>query len=172
MQTHRHRRTKLDEGLDLLRERLGLQRHHRLQHRSVSMYRPDRCSVLATTSCARSLVYGPDMDGEADPGEVVWFWAPSGQDQQSHLERAMLVIGHQHSQILGLLISPNEHYAVDPHWIDIGSGPWDESGRPCWVRLDKVIAVPYSSIRRQGTILPRSRFERVANRLRTDYGWS
>ncbi|MDO4929103.1 MAG: type II toxin-antitoxin system PemK/MazF family toxin [Corynebacterium sp.] len=172
MRTHRHRRTKLDEGLDLLRDRLGLARHQRLSNTVTSSYRPDRCMVYASQSCARTLVYGPDMDGEADPGEVVWFWAPCGPEPKSHLERAMIVVGHQHQHILGLLVSPNTENAKDPHWIDIGSGPWDEAGRPCWVRLDKVIAVPATSIRRQGTIVPHSRFERIANRLRTDYGWS
>jgi hypothetical protein len=40
------------------------------------------------------------------------------------------------------------------------------------VRLDRVLDVPESGIRREGAILDRARFDQVATRLRSDYSWS
>ena len=58
------------------------------------------------------------------------------------------------------------------NWLSIGSGPWDGEGRPSWVRLDRVLDVPETGIRREGAVCPRETFDRVAARLRSDYGWS
>ena len=40
------------------------------------------------------------------------------------------------------------------------------------MRLDRVLEVPEKGIRREGAILDRDRFEKVAQRLRTEYGWT
>ena len=60
----------------------------------------------------------------------------------------------------------------DPDWIAIGAGVWDHQGRPSWVRLDRVLDVPEDGIRREGAILPRELFDRVAHRLVREYHWS
>ncbi|MGB6180713.1 MAG: type II toxin-antitoxin system PemK/MazF family toxin, partial [Rhodococcus sp. (in: high G+C Gram-positive bacteria)] len=44
-------------------------------------------------------------------------------------------------------------------------------GRPSWVRLDRVLDVPEDGIRREGAILPRDRFDQVADRLRNQFSW-
>ena len=48
---------------------------------------------------------------------------------------------------------------------------WDAENRPSWVRLDRVLDVPEEGIRREGAILDRKRFDAVATRLRSDFGW-
>ena len=48
---------------------------------------------------------------------------------------------------------------------------WDRQGRPSWVRLDRVLEVPETGIRREGAVLDRARFDAVAARLRSGYGW-
>ena len=40
------------------------------------------------------------------------------------------------------------------------------------VRLDRVLEVAEHGIRREGAVLSRDRFERVADELRSRYGWS
>lgn len=57
-------------------------------------------------------------------------------------------------------------------WLDIGAGEWDEAGRDCWVRLDRVLEVSHLDIRRQGAFFPQRRFERVAAKLRDNFGWT
>ena len=111
------------------------------------------------------------MDGQADPGEVIWVWIQPNLPGHPARERAMVVVGRSQHLLLGLLISPNPEHANEDNWIDIGSGGWDVAGCQCWVRLDKILEVPESTIRRQGAIIPKSRFERIAQRLRSDYSW-
>ena len=122
-----------------------------------------------TGACASTLIYAPDMDGQADPGEVVWVHSPNKQSDGR--ERAIVILGHHERYIRGLLISTNDEHSTDNNWLEIGAGGWDMQGRPAWVRLDKIIEVPDHMIRRKGTVLPRRRFERIASRLRTDYNW-
>lgn len=50
----------------------------------------------------------PDMDGQADSGEVVWVWAPSDGKQSPPRERAVLIISRTRTTVLGLLISPTQ----------------------------------------------------------------
>jgi PemK-like, MazF-like toxin of type II toxin-antitoxin system len=117
------------------------------------------------------VVYAPDLDGRADPGEIVWTWVVYEDDPTRGKDRPVLVVGRERSVLLGLMLSSQEHYAADPHWVGIGAGDWDYEGRESWVRLDRVLDVPEEGIRREGAILERQIFDVVAARLRTDYAW-
>lgn len=90
------------------------------------------------------------MDGQAEPGEIVWVTVPSDPPQ----ERSLVVIGREHHDVLGLLISPREKHRHEDHWLGIGSGEWDDTGDPCWVRLDKTLMVPETEVHRRGTYIP------------------
>ena len=87
-------------------------------------------------------------------------------------DRPVLVVGRDRATLLGLMLSSQERHADDRSWVGIGSGSWDDAGRPSWVRLDRVLDVPEESIRREGAILGRAVFDVVAARLRRDYSWS
>lgn len=113
----------------------------------------------------------PDLDGRADPGEIVWTWVAYEQDPTRGKDRPVLVVGRDRSVLLGLLVSSQERHAADRDWVGIGSGAWDYEGRESWVRLDRVLDVPEESIRREGAILEREVFDVVAARLRADYAW-
>lgn len=160
-----HHEGALDQGLASLQQGLGM------TDSSVSTFNNADEPVLArpTGACASTLIYAPDMDGQADPGEVVWVHSPNNQSDGR--ERAIVILGHHERYIRGLLISTNDEHSTDNNWLEIGAGGWDMQGRPAWVRLDKIIEVPDHMIRRKGTVLPRRRFERIASRLRTDYNW-
>lgn len=159
----------LDRGLALLNEQLGLTpdaEDDGLAHREpATVARP-------TAEVARSIVYAPDMDGQTDPGEVVWAPVLLEGDAEKPRERAVVVVGRHKQTLLGALISTRERHADSPTWLFIGSGAWDPEGRPSWVRLDKIIEVPEVGIRRSGAVMPRRRFDRIAARLRSDYHWS
>ncbi|WP_374025257.1 type II toxin-antitoxin system PemK/MazF family toxin [Mycobacterium sp. HNNTM2301] len=139
---------------------------------AVTAGRPVTSTSFPTAQRARKLVYAPDLDGRADPGEIVWTWVVYEDDPTRGKDRPVLVVGRDRRVLLGLMVSSQERHAQDRDWIGIGSGAWDYEGRPSWVRLDRVLDVPEESIRREGAILDREIFDLVAERLRADYSWS
>jgi hypothetical protein len=133
--------------------------------------RPVTKNSFPTAQRARKLVYAPDLDGKADPGEIVWTWVAYEEDPTRGKDRPVLVVGRDGSLLLGLMVSSQERHAGDRAWVGIGSGDWDYEGRASWVRLDRVLDVPEEGIRREGAILHREIFDVVAGRLRADFSW-
>ena len=117
------------------------------------------------------LEYQPELDGRADPGEVVWTWVAYEDDPRQGKDRPVVVVGRRGATLLGLMLSSNEDRDGRPHWFALGAGAWDREHRPSWVRLVGVVEVDEDGIRREGTILDRRRFDAVAAALRRDYGW-
>jgi hypothetical protein len=114
------------------------------------------------------LTYDPHPDGLADPGEVVWAWVPFEEADGRGKDRPVLVIGRHDDVLLGLMLTSKDHdrdgareAAAGRHWLDIGAGGWDRENRPSEVRLDRVLQLRPSAVRREGAALPRSTFERV-----------
>jgi hypothetical protein len=134
--------------------------------------RPVTRASVPSAHRARRLVYSPNLDGRADPGEIVWTWVTYEEDPTRGKDRPVLVVGRDRATLLGLMMSSQERHAADRSWVSIGSGSWDDDGRPSWVRLDRVLDVPEEGIRREGAILDRTLFDIVADRLRRDYSWS
>jgi hypothetical protein len=139
---------------------------------AITAGRPVTNTSVPTAQRARKLVYAPDLDGRADPGEIVWTWVVYEDDPTRGKDRPVLVVGRDRSTLLGLMLSSQEHHRDDPGWVSIGSGSWDYEGRASWVRLDRVLDVPEEGIRREGAIVDRQVFEVVAARLRAEYSWS
>jgi hypothetical protein len=119
----------------------------------------------------RVLAYNPELDGQADPGEVVWTWVAYEDDPRQGKDRPVVVVGRRGATLLGLMLSSNQDREGQRHWFALGAGAWDREHRPSWVRLDRVLEVDEDGIRREGTILERRRFDAVAAALRRDYGW-
>lgn len=122
-------------------------------------------------AAGRELVYAPQPDGRADPGEVVWTWVAYEDDAARGKDRPVLVVGRQGRTLLGLMLSSQAERDGQRGWLALGPGTWDRESRPSWVRLDRVLEVAEDGIRREGAVLDRARFERVAARLRRDHGW-
>lgn len=133
--------------------------------------RPATTHTAPTSSRARTIAYAPDMDGHADPGEIVWTWVEFEENDGRGKDRPVLVVGRDGERLLGLQLSSQTRRDDDEAWLGLGSGPWDSEGRPSWARLDRVLDVPEKGIRREGAICPPAKFEQVADRLRSDYGW-
>ena len=138
---------------------------------AITAGRPVTSTSFPTAHRARKLVYAPDLDGRADPGEIVWTWVVYEEDPTRGKDRPVLVVGRDRSVLLGLMVSSQERHAADRDWVGIGSGDWDYEGRASWVRLDRVLDVPEEGIRREGAILDRELFDVVAARLRAEYSW-
>jgi hypothetical protein len=119
----------------------------------------------------RHLAYAPNLDGDADPGEIVWAWVPYEDDPAQGKDRPVLVVGRDGSSLVGLMLSSQGERNGQRHWLALGPGEWDRDSRPSWVRLDRVLEIEEDGIRREGAILDRARFDRVAAILRRNYGW-
>lgn len=122
--------------------------------------------------------YVPVNNARPDPGEVVWTWVPFEEDHSRGKDRPVLLIAHDGPWLLGLQLSSNPRVpgatsavAKGPQWHEIGSGPWDAQRRVSFVRLDRIIRVDPSSVRREGAILDRRRFDDVARSLRRVHHW-
>jgi hypothetical protein len=139
---------------------------------AISAGRPITKDSVPTAHRARRIAYSPDLDGRADPGEIVWTWVVYEEDASRGKDRPVLVVGRDRSTLLGLMLSSQERQESDGAWVGIGAGDWDYEGRMSWVRLDRVLDVPEEGIRREGAVLARETFEVVAKRLRTEYSWS
>ena len=126
-----------------------------------------------TADRARTVGYAPDLDGAADPGEIVWAWVPfeEGDGRGKGLRHADHLV-QDGADLLGLMLSSQHDRAGEPDWLSVGTGAWDRQARESFVRLDRVIEVGEHEIRREGAVLDRDRFDRVADALRTRFGWS
>lgn len=123
-------------------------------------------------------VYAPDLDGSPDPGEVVWGWVPYEEDHTQGKDRPILLIGRDGTWLLGLMLTSRDNVPggvgdvhTDEHgtpYVNIGSGDWDPQNRPSEVRLDRIIRIEPSAVRREGAVMPMDRFSAVVDSVRTD----
>ncbi|CCG01495.1 type II toxin-antitoxin system PemK/MazF family toxin [Blastococcus saxobsidens] len=122
--------------------------------------------------------YRPHDDDRPDPGEVVWAWVPYDENDGRGKDRPVLVIGRRGEELVGLMLSSQDHDrdAADEarhgrRWTDIGTGAWDPRRRPSEVRLDRLLVLDPATVRREGAALDRARFERVVAEVRRVQGW-
>ena len=111
-------------GIDAI---AGAARRPRPRRSPRAVRSPRTC--VPTAQRARKLVYAPDLDGRADPGEIVWTWVVYEDDPTRGKDRPVLVVGRDRRTLLGLMLSSQEHHRNDPNWVGIGSGSWDYEGR-------------------------------------------
>ena len=108
--------------------------------------------------------YSPSLDGDADPGEIVWTWVPFEEDHSQGKDRPVLLVGRDGEYLLALMMTSKDHNNrehADSNYLDIGSGPWDPQGRASEVKLNRVIRVRPDSMRREGAIMPEDTFRLV-----------
>jgi len=120
------------------------------------------------------ITFAPRADGDADPGEVVWAWVPYEDDPSQGKDRPVLVIAMVDRDLLGLMLTSKDHDRDRDdgrRWFDLGTGDWDRQGRPSEVRLDRVLRLAPSAVRREGAALDRARFDQVAAAARGALGW-
>ena len=118
--------------------------------------------------------YAPSPNGRPEPGEVVWTWVPYEEDHSQGKDRPVLLVGTSGRFLLGLMLTSKDHdgdarRADD--YVDIGAGPWDRQGRPSEAKLDRVLQISPTDIRREGAILDPGKFRLIAAALQSHHGW-
>jgi hypothetical protein len=103
--------------------------------------------------------YSPRIDGDPDPGEVVWTWVPYEEDPEQGKDRPVVVIGRRGRSLVGvpLTTKPNDREAQ----ISIGSGDWDPKRRQSWARVWRMLDIDPDRTRREGAILSKARWNQV-----------
>jgi hypothetical protein len=117
--------------------------------------------------------YTPDQDGLPDPGEVVWAWVAYEDDPEQGKDRPVLLVGRDREELLGLQLTSKDHdrdsedeARYGRYWMDVGRGAWDSEGRDSEVRLDRLLRLLASGVRREGAALDRDIFDAVITAAR------
>jgi PemK-like, MazF-like toxin of type II toxin-antitoxin system len=127
--------------------------------------RPIGAPSVDSTLAGATIEYNPDLDGDADPGEVVWTWVPWEEDPTEGKDRPVLIVGRRGSMLIGVPLTTKPHHN-EPQ-MAVGTGTWDRDGRPSFAKLDRVLEVDASQVRREGSILGRRQFDAVVIALRS-----
>jgi hypothetical protein len=132
-----------------------------------------RLAGWLSTTGESSSAYAPEIDGEPDPGEVVWAWVPYEDDPSQGKDRPVLVLDTDGDGWTGLMLSSQDHDrdAADEarhgrYWMDVGTGGWDSQGRPSEVRLDRLLRLERDGVRREGAALDETIFAAVVEARR------
>lgn len=121
---------------------------------------PSRTSALD----GAFIEYNPDLDGNADPGEVVWTWVPWEEDPTKGKDRPVVILGQRDGLLIGVPLTSKQR--DDERQVAVGAGPWDSHSRPSFAKIERVLEVDPGQVRREGAILPRSSFDDIVRALR------
>ena len=110
--------------------------------------------------------YSPELDGDPDPGEVVWTWVAFEEDASVGKDRPVAIVGRTDDRRLVALMLSSVDHRGDGGWVSIGAGPWDRQGRESWVRRDRILAVPAAAVRREGAVLSRAAYDDILSGMR------
>ena len=105
--------------------------------------------------------YAPELDGDPDPGEVVWAWVPFEEDPNQGKDRPVVVVGTRGERLVAVPLTSRRNDR-EPQ-VPVGTGPWDREGRPSYARLERLLELDRDAVRREGAILPRDRFDAVVS---------
>lgn len=108
--------------------------------------------------------YSPHLDGDADPGEVVWTWVPYEEDQSQGKDRPVVIIGRKGDLLLGVPLTSKPHH--NELQVVVGTGPWDRGGRVSFAKVERLLEVDPQQVRREGAVLERQHFDDVVAGVR------
>lgn len=98
---------------------------------------------------------------------------PYEDDPAQGKDRPVLIIGQVGGDLAGLMLTSKDHdrdteqeTAAGRHWMDVGAGGWDRDRRPSEVRLDRLIRVDATEVRREGAALDEATFTAVVSAAR------
>ena len=103
--------------------------------------------------------YSPCLDGDPDPGEVVWTWVPYEDDPSQGKDRPVAIIGRRGQHLLGVALTSKQK--DNEIQVPIGTGSWDREGRVSYAKVERVLDVVPTSVRREGAVLSRAHFDHI-----------
>lgn len=106
------------------------------------------------------VAYTPKLDGDPDPGEVVWTWIPFEEDPTLGKDRPVVIIGRHGDLLSGVALTSKDDGGDT---VDIGTGAWDSRQRTSFAKVDRLLDIDSRQVRREGAILNRRQFDDVVD---------
>jgi hypothetical protein len=110
-----------------------------------------------------TITYAPHPGADADPGEVVWTWVPYEDDPSQGKDRPVALVGRRRGQLVGVALTSKGGGRDE---VLVGVGAWDPKRRPSYAKLDRILDVDGTKVRRVGGVLDRKRFDALVGALR------
>lgn len=101
--------------------------------------------------------YTPAIDGDPDPGEVVWTWVPFEDDPTLGKDRPVVIIGRRGPMLSGVALTTKRRDGD----VEVGTGSWDSRNRPSYAKVARLLDIDARAVRREGAVLGRRRFDAV-----------
>lgn len=123
----------------------------------------DRLRALTPT-------YAPQLDSDADPGEVVWTWVPYAENDGRGKDRPVLLIARIDSvSFAACYLSTKQHSG----FVSVGTGAWDHEGRESFLAPDRVLQVFEQGMRRGGQQVSERAFRLAVESVSDEHraGW-
>ncbi len=111
--------------------------------------------------------YTPQIDGDPDPGEIVWTWVPFEEDATLGKDRPVVIIGRRGDVLSGVALTSKNH---NEGTVEIGTGEWDPRHRTSYAKVDRLLDINADSVRREGAILNRRQFDEVIDAVVRRHG--
>lgn len=121
---------------------------------------PDRARRLPPEGVV-TIEYSPRIDGDPDPGEVVWAWVPFEEDPEQGKDRPVVVVGRRGRKLVGVPLTTKR--SGREAQIAIGTGDWDPKRRQSYARIWRMLDLKADGMRREGAVLDRDRFDQVVS---------
>lgn len=113
--------------------------------------------------------FAPSLDGEPDPGEVIWTWVPYAENDGRGKDRPVLIIARLDSGgWAACYLSTKQHRG----FVSVGTGPWDAQGRESFLSPERVLRVTGQGMRRESMGMDRSHYDRAVQAVRRWHGLS
>jgi hypothetical protein len=109
---------------------------------------------------AVTFTYAPELDGQPDPGEVVWAWIPYADDPSQGKDRPVVVLGLEEADLVVVPLTTKPHPERDDE-VEVGAGWWDAGRRVSYAKVDDVQRVKVVEVRREGAVLDRKLFDQI-----------
>lgn len=111
--------------------------------------------------------YAPSLDGEPDPGEVIWTWVPYVENDGRGKDRPVLIIARLDSEgWAACYLSTKQH----KDFVSVGTGSWDSQGRESYLSPERVLRVTESGMRRESTGINRAHYDRAVKAIMEWHG--
>ncbi len=128
--------------------------------------RRGRRAAVPAASPPLVIEYSPRLDGDGDPGEVVWGWVPFEDDPSQGKDRPMVVIGRAEASLIAIALTTKDHGPLDER-LAVGTGDWDPQRRQSFAKINRLIAIDPANVRREGAVFPRRRFDALVAAVRS-----
>lgn len=112
--------------------------------------------------------YSPCLDGDPDPGEVVWTWVPYEDDPTQGKDRPVAIIGRHGRMLVGVALTSKRK--DNEQQVAVGTGPWDREGRSSYAKIERVLDVDPYQVRREGAVLRAAHFADVVAGVQRVHG--